>query len=267
MSDGLTKAFNITPKLIKNIARSLDIDLEEAGQLVNSGRNMTVEEREKRDRDFAIKAQQSVRNSRLKGFYNSSLWGQGIKQTFEFKDWHPEKQTDVNAARGIGNKAFKIAKQLQSEDYNVLLTGDVGAGKTSLALAIMNDLKKDRAVMFVSIVEWKYMRLGVVDGTRSKNDFDTLTKLMREADVLVLDDLGKESKPMDKYGNGGATQDTNNMLFGLGDARMGKTTIITTNDSQSQLASKYDEAAISRLITKNPEHTISTNGLQDVREV
>ncbi|WP_419155685.1 ATP-binding protein [Weissella minor] len=267
MNNEPIKAFNVTPQVIENIARNMNISLEEAGQLVNSGRNMTAEEREKRDRNFAIKAQQSVQHRRLKGFYNSSLWGQGIKQTFEFKDWKPEKQTDINAARGIGNKAFKIAKDLQSESYNVLLTGDVGAGKTSLALAIMNDLKKDHAVMFVSIVEWKYMRLGVIDGTRSKNDFDTLTKLMRKADVLVLDDLGKESKPIDKYGNGGATQDTNNMLFGLGDARMGKTTIITTNDSQSQLASKYDEAAISRLITKNPEHTISTNGLKDVREV
>ena len=53
----------------------------------------------------------------------------------------------------------------------------------------------------------------------------------------------------------------------LADARRGKATIISSNDDLTGLALKYDQAVLSRLITKDIKHIITTNKLDDVRKV
>jgi DNA replication protein DnaC len=87
-----------------------------------------------------------------------------------------------------------------------------------------------------------------------------IEKYMREVDVLVLDDFGKETQKEAKEKVAG-------MLFRLADARKGKATIMTSNDNAVALANKYDNATLSRLIPKNPQHVIAMNKLRDVREV
>lgn len=253
--------------MINGIARATGKSVDDVVKMIRKGREMTPDERLERDKAFTSEALQKLTEDKIQAFYDASLWGQGRAQHFTLANWDITRQQNQEKARAIGNKAFVIAKQLKTSSFNVLLTGDVGSGKTALALSIMHEVNKTKTAMFVSVVEWKRMRLATVDKRVPIEKLDRLNAMMQHVDVLILDDLGKESKPMDRNGNGGATQDTNNMLFGLGDARMKKTTIVTTNDSQVELANKYDAAAISRLITKNPDRTISTKGLEDVRQV
>ncbi|RRG18243.1 AAA family ATPase [Weissella viridescens] len=243
------------------IAQHSTLSFDEAFSLLKNGQ--TSDERLQRDEEFTASKKQLLEKRKFSRFYSCSLWAQGRKKSFTFDDWKPEMQSDSERAAAIGNKAFRLAKELEQQDFNVLLTGSVGAGKTALALAISDKLRNFKTTLFVSMVEWKNLRMGAIKSPEKQREFSRLEQMMKDAEVLLLDDLGKDNKDS----NGRATQDTNNMLFGLGDARMGKTTIITTNDSQSELARKYDAAVVSRLITKNPDHTISTNGLQDVREV
>ncbi|WP_307994410.1 ATP-binding protein [uncultured Weissella sp.] len=250
-------------RMAKILVRQTGTTFEDAYAKISGERPLSEEERLEKERQFSIRAQERLDTSRVLSFYNSSLWAQGRKKTFTFGDWNPNMQTNIEQAKAIGNKAFSLAKELEHRDFNVLLTGSVGAGKTALALAISDKLRSSKTTLFVSMVEWKNLRMNAIKSPEKQREFSKLEQLMKDAEVLILDDLGKDNKDS----NGRATQDTNNMLFGLGDARMGKTTIITTNDSQSDLARKYDEAVVSRLITKNPDHTISTNGLKDVREV
>jgi len=124
----------------------------------------------------------------------------------------------------------------------------------------MSGLSEERSKMFVSLVEWRDMTYQSFHDEKLQQKLAVVEKYMREVDVLVLDDFGKETQKEAKEKVAG-------MLFRLADARKGKATIMTSNDNAVSLANKYDNATLSRLIPKNPKHVIAMNKLKDVREV
>lgn len=217
-----------------------------------------IAEKKRLENDAIINRWQAQERAK---YYRASLWGDEAERSFTFQDWQPTKQGEnEQIARNVANQAYKVMKELDSKLFNVILYGTAGTGKTSLALAIMSGLSEKRSKMFVSLIEWRDMTYQAFHDEKMQQKLVVIERYMREVDVLVLDDFGKETQKEAKEKVAG-------MLFRLADARKGKSTIITSNDNAIALANKYDTATLSRLIPKNPAHVIATDKLKDVREV
>lgn len=222
--------------------------------------HLTPEQRaEKEKQDAARFTKQWQAQDRVK-YINASLWGEEQARSFKFTDWLPEKQANEQRAKEVGNQAYSIMRQLAEEPFNVFLNGAAGTGKTSLALAIMDGLGDKYTNMFVSVIEWRDMTYQSFHDEKLQQQLAVVEKYMREVDVLILDDFGKDTQREAKEKMAG-------MLFRLADARKGKTTIITSNDNELALTKKYDMATLSRLIPSNPNHVIDMTDMADVREV
>ena len=205
-----------------------------------------------------------------------SLWTGNQPVKFTFDDWKVDKQADKKQAAEIGNRAWTLAKMIANgQNMNVYLAGNPGTGKTSLALAMIDKIRNEsgKTALFVSTDALAELYSRRFDDKTVQNRLYGLIDLMQgnrqlkiePVDVLVLDDFGTE---------GGMRTDTKSQvrvdmqkgLFSVADARFGKfTTIVTTNNKTSELQEMYNEKLLSRLITRNPEHRLTFNGMVDVR--
>lgn len=223
-------------------------------------RVLTPEEREAKEKAESIKYTTMHEKQLRRQYMENSKFPDSIDKHFSFRDWNPYKQKDIEKAKQVARTALDLSNELKQTNFNVLLFGNAGAGKTSLAIAMMNNLSAIKTTMFVSMIEWVVMKYQSFSDDRVANQVYALEQMMKDVDVLVLDDLGKDSQRE-------AKETAAKMLFQVANARTEKTTIITTNDNPKELGAKYDMATVSRLVPKNAAHIISTNGLQDVREV
>ena len=103
-----------------------------------------------------------------------------------------------NYDKGCNMKAYEIAHEYAenfdcSDGKGLIFTGGVGTGKTHLAAAIANRV----ADKFAARIEFETFSEAIAEiksaFSDSKND-KHLEKRMCEADLLVLDDLGKETR-------------------------------------------------------------------------
>lgn len=149
----------------------------------------------------------------------------------------------------------KVRMYLAGLSGNVLFVGKSGAGKTHLAMSIakaVNDgFKRNhqaKKVLFVNmglLVQKIYgSRFGELD---SRYSFEHWTKLMTDADVLVLDDIGKESGGDSRLNT--VKDGVFRMLYDVLSNR--DNTIITTNLSSEDLIGVYGEPLVSRMLAKS----------------
>ena len=118
----------------------------------------------------------------------------------------------------------------------LLLVGSNGCGKTHLAAAIANQCLESGAVVLFAVVPDLLDHLRAAFAPNATEVFDQLFSKMREAEVLILDDLGaQQSSPW-----------ANEKLFQLLNYRynMGMPTVITANPKGLQ---GVDERIRSRL--------------------
>ncbi|MBV8695215.1 MAG: ATP-binding protein [Ktedonobacteraceae bacterium] len=136
----------------------------------------------------------------------------------------------------------------------LVLVGNNGCGKTHLAAAIANQCLQDGAVVLFTVVPDLLAHLRATFSPNSTEAYDVRFAKMREAELLVLDDLGAhQSSPW-----------ANEKLFQLLNYRYNTRypTVITAN--ASGLAS-VDERIISRLSDRSLVTTVVLNGAQDYR--
>ena len=234
----------------------------------------TPEERDQRERELSRRLTKKMEEQKAMVYLDKSLWPAGIPIKFTFADWQPEKQQDQQKAREIGNKAWMIAKEAEKNGaFNVVLLGSPGTGKTSLALAIADQLKQDMSWswMFVSTTELKSLVEAQFDAYDVKPRIAKIKRAMTEVNVLILDDFGTEgglvSRIMERDYKG-AHPKLQQLMYEVANARFGKPdkmTIVTTNNNNQELNRIYDPKIISRLVTQNKAHRIAFNGLSDVR--
>lgn len=166
-----------------------------------------------------------------------------IKQA-SFENYEAEtKEESTNKAH-----AQKLAEQyISGKNFNTLLTGNPGAGKSHLSMAMLKKINEEsrpfKKCLFVSIDE-VFRRIKNSFNTNSHFTESYAINLLREPDILVIDDLGSESGSI---GNSQATEFTNRVLYSIINSRMGKSTITTTNLTNAQLSKKYDRKLLSRL--------------------
>ncbi len=141
-------------------------------------------------------------------------------------------------------KAYDIAlgfaeKFDKNDGEGLLFTGDVGTGKTHLAAAISAEIirKYSATVEFVSYTEaLATMRAAF---SESNNNDVKLEERMRKADLLVIDDLGKEN----------ISAFTKNVLYRVVNGRYKDKLplIITSNYGIESLSERLDYGTFSRI--------------------
>jgi DNA replication protein DnaC len=131
-----------------------------------------------------------------------------------------------NSSRSVYN-AYHIALEYAEDPYGwLVLIGKVGCGKTHLAAAIANRLLARGSLVLFSTVSDLLDHLRATFMPTSTEVYDQLFQKMREAALLVLDDLGaQQSSPW-----------ANEKLFQLLNYRYNSRipTIITTNNTGLQ---------------------------------
>lgn len=258
----LVSAFSaISPEILEKLKKRSSI-----GKLTKEELSARREALNRKMTDLGLR---EIQRRKVRACYKLSIWSGDEEIKFSFKDWDVTKQSDVDKAMAVGNKAYKLSRELISDNFNVTLYGNSGVGKTSLAIAMMTMLRDeaDKSIMVVSTAELaslldnKYTQ----DDTRKK--LVDIERALKEVDVLLLDDFGTEGgainalKPVRK--------DMQDYLYRVANSRSSgdKTTIITTNNTDDQLRLMYNAKTISRLLTKNKEHMIFFKDMEDVREV
>ena len=168
-----------------------------------------------------------------------------------FKGFDAKTKLELEAR----DKAMALSKEIAGgKILNVVLTGPAGTGKSHLAHSIafnINEMSADYNkqltclfIDFTSVMEKILASYG--DKATDKKTADYYIDLMKNADVLVLDDLGTDVGKTDTTKQ--ASDHTYKTLFKILNAREGtKTTIISTNLTYAQLKAAYDERITSRI--------------------
>lgn len=139
---------------------------------------------------------------------------------------------------------IKKARQLCTEgNFNLLLCGHVGCGKTYLLTACANlAAQLNRSVLFVTAYSLNntFLKAHLGDIATRESTMDSLI----DVDLLLIDDLGTENV----YKNV-----TAEYFFALLNERLvnKKQTFITTNLSLTEIRNRYDERMFSRLVDQN----------------
>lgn len=230
---------------------------------------------------------QRLKRQKFDHVYKQSLWSGRTPIAFNFSSWDSSKQISKQNAEQLKQKAQQLAQQMLTPDdkpFNVMFEGSPGTGKTSLAIAMIDYVrhhgyrwgyikhpdgaekyKRYVDVLFLATDEMLELVYHSMDGDgQARNQLQQVVKFAKAADVLILDDFGTEGgmkgtiRPVHKT--------MQELMYDINNARLGKKyTIITTNNTVEELRAMYNVKLISRLIPTNADHTLSFNGLTDVR--
>lgn len=210
--------------------------------------------REEQERQNSIKAQEQFeREQEQKRLYflkDFSLMDDDLKSA-SFETYHAvtkEQKEDLKNVRS------QLRGYLDGQDYNIVLIGDTGVGKSHLAYSALKALSDHTKKMglFINVVDLL---------AKIKEDFSLEAEYIRrisEAEWLVLDDLGTEK----------VTEWSNGILYSILNKRT--KTIITTNLSPQDIMGIYGKRVYSRVFKKTGlgttnEHVYQFKTQQDKR--
>lgn len=234
--------------------------------------------KEELDRQTLENAKLRLAQQKMRRYYSDSVWSGGLPLKFKFDDWQVAMQKNSQRAKDIGKQAYILAKQLENTDFNVVMSGDRGVGKTSLALAMMSYLmSKGRSAMFVSTAELLKLTNDKYDEPGIRARLRNVARSMTEVDVLILDDFGTEGGMKGSIKQGEIKpvhKDMQDMMYQVSNARVDfehntarGVTIITTNNTKKQLKQMYEAKFIDRIYTDNINHQIMFDNMEGVRSV
>lgn len=217
-------------------------------------------EREKMDLEKQQMTAKFVQ-TQTKGFLqNASLLDRQstFKCTFDtFKA--PDKNTHV--VKQYAETLAKMYVDNPSQDFNSLFYGKSGAGKTHLAMAVLNYINdnSNQKCLFISVPKLlQRSRNYMADKTSSIWSPQFIENMMKQADVVVIDDLGAESK------SGNATDFVATTLFSIYESN--QRIITTTNLSVNEIKLTYGDRLETRVTEHGRGHMLSFNDLKNVRQ-
>lgn len=159
--------------------------------------------------------------------------------------------------RQAKEKALQCAKWYKGgNNFNMVLNGNAGTGKSHIAYAIVKEVSKKRRCLFISVPKMASLIYDSFDNKDSKYTKAYFEKIMSEADILVIDDLGAEVGRLNT--NKVSNDFMSTLLFNIYEARQGKSTITTSNLLGQRLKEIYDDRMYSRLKSDTTIDTIIT---------
>lgn len=175
----------------------------------------------------------------------------------------PKNSPEEKAKHTARVIAYEYMKYPQ-KPFNSVLYGKPGAGKTHLAMSILNAINEHAdppvKLMFVSVSKLF---------SKIKNSFDNPNELwtqdyaetkLLEPNVLVIDDLGSESvMSSDRE----ASNFVQTILFNITESQ--KRIITTTNLSDAEIRRAYNPKLVSRLFANSRGHVIDFSKIRDKR--
>ena len=140
--------------------------------------------------------------------------------------------------KAYGTKDFN--EQFPTGKFNMIINGNVGAGKTFLANCIAKELlDRGLGVLYMTAVDFFEMARNLALSKDDERDSES-AEIIGSADCLIIDDLGTEN----------TTTFSASQLFAWIERRQlaKKPVIITTNLSMAQIQERYSERVSSRIL-------------------
>jgi DNA replication protein DnaC len=142
--------------------------------------------------------------------------------------------------------AREFVDQFSKEDpKNLMFYGPPQVGKSHLGVSIAKELQtKMVSTVFISFPKLLTKIRGTFNG-KSTESQETLLRMLRKVDVLVLDDLGaeKNAEEREKAWSDG-------VLWELVDDRLGKHTVFTSNLNDTGLERFYNARTLKRIMKR-----------------
>ena len=193
-----------------------------------------------------------------------SILGDESLRKANFKNYIP---TNEETEKALYNARHIAGEYLKADyNFNTILTGNPGTGKSHLAMSILKAVNENskpfRSCVFISVNDLFRLIKDAISKPDSKYSELNMVTLLKEADLLVLDDLGSESSF--KRETTESSEYNQKILFGILNAR--NRTIITTNLSSDELDAIYNIKITSRLYKGVEGHVIKfTEATEDKR--
>lgn len=150
------------------------------------------------------------------------------------------------------------------KQFNTIFTGNPGTGKTHLAMSVALNLNaKFTPAKKIAFFDTAVLFMKLKDAFNNPNSWWTennVLNLVKNANLIVLDDLGSESAMQD-YKQ--ASQYTQQVLFKI--LSVQHRIIFTTNLSFSQMQNIYNPKLLSRMLENSQDHILKFDQIKDKR--
>lgn len=210
---------------------------------------------------FDQEARKSIieRKFRENSLVNSKMW----KCTFDSFEAQPGSAEEFIEGQ-VRNAAIAFATKPVA--HHAVLYGQPGAGKSHLAMAMMQEIHKNRPAQTMAFINISRLFSHLKNSFDDPSEYWTKEKaleIMTGVDLLCIDDLGTESS-MGRAGQE-ATKWAQDVIYNILE-NQGRI-IITTNLSEKELKRVYDAKIFSRIFANSQNTRFDFTGISDKRLV
>lgn len=174
---------------------------------------------------------------RLKQLFTNSLMDNQFQEC-TFEKWDINKGSD-KILKITKNYAEKF-QELKSKNVGLLIHGIPGNGKTYATSCIANNLLERQIPVICVSINSLLDRIKQTFSSYGKEGEETILRGLRNADLLILDDLGTEN----------STDWSRTTIYNIIDSRYrdNKPLIISTNFTLDEIKEKYNDRTYNRII-------------------
>ncbi|MDF7683382.1 DnaA/Hda family protein [Lactobacillus sp. ESL0679] len=218
----------------------------------------TIEQRDAQDK----RMHEEYKVSRFRGYLKGqSLVDRADTFGYTFATFKSNTGTSEHYAKQAARQVAGTYLKQPDKKFNCLFYGNAGAGKTHLAMSILNAVNDNAEPMqrclFLSVNKLiREMKNWFGDKTQVWSP-KHVAELVHKADLVVLDDLGAESA------NSQATSFVQDTIFDIYESN--QRIITTTNLSMDDLYKTYHSRLVSRMQEGGAGHVIDFSKIRDKR--
>lgn len=180
--------------------------------------------------------------------HERALARSGILDKFKTKSFGNFEETPANA--DIKKSCMEYVKlRAYADAKSVMILGQVGSGKTHLAMAIANNLLAKGVE--VKYIDYRGFMTQIKQSITDREEYQELIESVKRAEVLYIDDLYK----------GKVTESDINIMFEIINSRyLADMPVIVTSEMGPSKLIEIDEGIASRLMEMAEEYMLISKG-------